>query len=154
MFFLPLRTLRCTLLICAGASIFLATLSDAGAQPRKIRRYYTRHSTVVLQPFSLEKRSRLGLAYHSSRPAPILRSTDDETDDSVSARKIESGGSHPTVSGKRAVLRNGIAYAPSNAPDSVKSAIWAANQIRHKPYVWGGGHGSFSDSGYDCSGTV
>lgn len=58
------------------------------------------------------------------------------------------------VSGSRAVLRNGIAYAPSRAPQSVKNAIWAANTLRRKPYVWGGGHGSFYDRGYDCSGTV
>ena len=58
------------------------------------------------------------------------------------------------VSGSRAVLRNGVAYAPSRAPQSVKNAIWAANTLRRKPYVWGGGHGSFSDRGYDCSGTV
>ena len=58
------------------------------------------------------------------------------------------------VQGNRAVIRNGVAYAPSNAPDRVKTAIWAVNTINHKPYVWGGGHGSFSDRGYDCSGTV
>ena len=60
----------------------------------------------------------------------------------------------PTVPGKRAMLRDGMAYAPANAPDNVKAAIWAANKLRGKPYVWGGGHGSFSDYGYDCSGTV
>lgn len=64
------------------------------------------------------------------------------------------GESGPMVNGNRAVLRNGVAYAPSNAPDRVKRAIWAVNTIRRKPYVWGGGHGSFYDRGYDCSGTV
>ena len=58
------------------------------------------------------------------------------------------------VSGSRAVLRGGVAYAPSHAPQSVKNAIWAANTLRRKPYVWGGGHGTFYDRGYDCSGTV
>lgn len=58
------------------------------------------------------------------------------------------------VPGNRAALRNGIAYAPGNAPDSVKHAIWAVNSICRRPYVWGGGHGSFHDYGYDCSGTV
>ena len=67
---------------------------------------------------------------------------------------IEQKGDRPMVSGGRAVLRNGIAYAPSQAPQSVKNAIWAANTLRHKPYVWGGGHGTFYDRGYDCSGTV
>jgi hypothetical protein len=32
--------------------------------------------------------------------------------------------------------------------------IRAANRIAHYPYVYGGGHGSFTDSGYDCSGSV
>ena len=68
--------------------------------------------------------------------------------------QIERRGDRPTVAGKRAVLRNGIAYAPSRAPENVKSAIWAANTLRRKPYVWGGGHGSFHDHGYDCSGSV
>ena len=60
----------------------------------------------------------------------------------------------PTVPGSRAVLRGGVAYAPENAPSEVKRAIWAANYLRNKPYVWGGGHGSFYADGYDCSGTV
>ena len=67
---------------------------------------------------------------------------------------FERNGSKPMVAGSRAVLRNGVAYAPSQAPQSVKEAIWAANSLRRKPYVWGGGHGSFYDRGYDCSGTV
>jgi cell wall-associated NlpC family hydrolase len=66
----------------------------------------------------------------------------------------EGFGKGPTVAGSRAVLRNGIAYAPTRAPQSVKTAIWAANSLRRKPYLWGGGHGSFFDRGYDCSGTV
>jgi len=80
---------------------------------------------------------------------------DQEQDNEPSADlQIERRGDHPTVAGKRAVLRNGVAYAPSRAPDNVKSAIWAANALRRKPYVWGGGHGSFHDHGYDCSGSV
>jgi hypothetical protein len=53
-----------------------------------------------------------------------------------------------------AVLHGGVAVAPSDAPEAVKLAIAAANRIRHKPYVWGGGHGSFRARGYDCSGSV
>jgi cell wall-associated NlpC family hydrolase len=58
------------------------------------------------------------------------------------------------VSGKVARLRFGKAAAPKNAPLSVKHAIWAANQLRSKPYRYGGGHKSFKDHGYDCSGTI
>jgi hypothetical protein len=32
--------------------------------------------------------------------------------------------------------------------------IAAGDQIATRPYVWGGGHGSFQSSGYDCSGSV
>lgn len=60
----------------------------------------------------------------------------------------------PTVPGSRAVLRGNIAAAPAAAPLEVKRAIWAANQLRSKRYRYGGGHRSFNDSGYDCSGTV
>ena len=80
---------------------------------------------------------------------PDLTSDDQERDDAIT-----SSSSKPMVRGSRAVLRNGIAYAPSQAPQAVKNAIWAANSLRHKPYVWGGGHRSFYDRGYDCSGTV
>lgn len=77
-----------------------------------------------------------------------------EQDREEEGGRIERRGDRPMVSGSRAVLRNGVAYAPSRAPQSVKNAIWAANSLRRKPYVWGGGHGSFYDRGYDCSGTV
>jgi hypothetical protein len=46
------------------------------------------------------------------------------------------------------------ALAPAGAPAQVVAAIEAANRISRKPYKWGGGHGRWRDSGYDCSGTV
>jgi hypothetical protein len=46
------------------------------------------------------------------------------------------------------------AIPPAAAPDTVKGAIYAANQISRRPYIWGGGHGSFRSRGYDCSGAV
>ena len=55
---------------------------------------------------------------------------------------------------KKARLINGKAISPASAPPRVKKVIKAANRIRNKPYVYGGGHGSFNDSGYDCSGSV
>ncbi len=60
----------------------------------------------------------------------------------------------PTVPGDVGVIRGGIAYAPENAPLVVQQAIWAANRLRSKPYIYGGGHQSFRSRGYDCSGTV
>ncbi len=61
----------------------------------------------------------------------------------------------PAPSGDTAILNaDGSATAPADAPQQVKDAIAAANAIRDTPYVWGGGHGSFESSGYDCSGAV
>jgi hypothetical protein len=63
--------------------------------------------------------------------------------------------SGPVVAGNKARLRvGGQAAAPEKAPLAVKRAIWAANQLRSKPYRYGGGHHSFFDSAYDCSGTI
>jgi hypothetical protein len=61
---------------------------------------------------------------------------------------------HPTVPGSQAKIIKGVAYAPSFAPRQVQEIIWAGNQIRTKPYVYGGGHGVWNDVGYDCSGSV
>jgi peptidoglycan hydrolase CwlO-like protein len=54
----------------------------------------------------------------------------------------------------RAALVDGEAIPPANAPLAVRAVIEAANQINDRPYVWGGGHGSFESSGYDCSGAI
>ena len=67
-------------------------------------------------------------------------------------KKIEPSAAPP--GGRTATLVNGRAIPPANAPVAVRSAIEAGNRIVGLPYVWGGGHGSFESSGYDCSGTV
>jgi hypothetical protein len=70
----------------------------------------------------------------------------------------ETGGVSPNdpqfrPTGK-AKLVGGIAIPPADAPPEVINAINAANAISGKPYKYGGGHASFDDNGYDCSGTV
>ena len=78
----------------------------------------------------------------------------------------ETGGADPTaapapadqmplVPGRKAVLLpDGTAAAPADAPLAVQQAVWAANALQEKPYRYGGGHGRFVDTGYDCSGTI
>jgi hypothetical protein len=87
----------------------------------------------------------------------------------ASAAHAQSGGTPPPGStsptpttpttptgpaGKAKVTKKGVAIPPANAPAQVVAAINAGNQIRKMPYRWGGGHRSFFDSGYDCSGAV
>ena len=52
------------------------------------------------------------------------------------------------------VNADGTATAPAGAPPAVVAIIAAGNEIATKPYKYGGGHGSFDDTGYDCSGSV
>lgn len=64
---------------------------------------------------------------------------------------MDSGNSKP---GKAKLRKNGRAVPPKNAPKRIRRAIRAGNKIRKKPYKYGGGHGRWKDSGYDCSGAV
>jgi cell wall-associated NlpC family hydrolase len=65
-----------------------------------------------------------------------------------------SGGTPYQAPPHRAKIVNGKAVAPADAPPEVQAIIAAANKIVRKPYHWGGGHGKWNDSGYDCSGSV
>jgi hypothetical protein len=49
---------------------------------------------------------------------------------------------------------DGLAVAPAGAPAPVASLIAAANAIAQLPYKYSGGHKSFEDTAYDCSGSV
>jgi len=59
-----------------------------------------------------------------------------------------------TPTAKARLLSNGMLVPPKSAPLQVKQVIAAANRIRTKPYIWGGGHARWQDAGYDCSGSV
>jgi hypothetical protein len=71
---------------------------------------------------------------------------------SAGARRRPSVG-HTDIT-KATALPNGIALPPLEAPEEVKQIIEAGNIIARSPYKWGGGHGKWLDTGYDCSGSV
>jgi cell wall-associated NlpC family hydrolase len=48
----------------------------------------------------------------------------------------------------------GEAQAPPGAPAAVADVVAGGNAIARFPYRLGGGHGSFIDDAYDCSGSV
>jgi len=81
-------------------------------------------------------------------PVPAVLASD--------ARQVEASGSvaYQFKYGETALLKNGLAYAPENAPAAVKRAIEAGNRLQTLPYKWGGGHAVLNDTGYDCSGAV
>ena len=87
----------------------------------------------------------------------------DAKDLSALRRVVTSGGWSPSSSptppvlptGSRARLNgDGTASAPAGAPAAVQAIIEAGNEIATKPYRYGGGHGNWNDTGYDCSGSV
>ena len=48
----------------------------------------------------------------------------------------------------------GQAQAPAGAPPQVGLVMAAGNAIAGLPYLYGGGHGGFKDTAYDCSGSI
>ena len=48
----------------------------------------------------------------------------------------------------------GVSFKQTHVPADVVKMIRAAKRINTKPYVYGGGHGSFDAAAYDCSGSV
>jgi hypothetical protein len=94
----------------------------------------------------------LGFAIHSaSAYASSASAATDEGGATFAPTPATTPGLRATISadGRTAV-------APEGAPPEVQQAIWAANKITRKPYVYGGGHSTFLKlaRGYDCSGTV
>jgi cell wall-associated NlpC family hydrolase len=70
---------------------------------------------------------------------------------------VESSSRKPLAvpaTGKAVVGPDGLAVAPTDAPPLVQAIIEAGNRIAKKPYKYGGGHGKWEDTGYDCSGSM
>jgi cell wall-associated NlpC family hydrolase len=58
------------------------------------------------------------------------------------------------VAGGNSVGGDGTIPIPPNVPEAVQRVIAGGNAIADFPYVFGGGHASFVDNAYDCSGSV
>jgi peptidoglycan hydrolase-like protein with peptidoglycan-binding domain len=85
----------------------------------------------------------------ASRPASSSResssgapSSSHEGSDEQSSGERSSGGDSSSGGGGE------------GGSGTVGRVISAGNEIATRPYVYGGGHGSFHSSGYDCSGSV
>jgi cell wall-associated NlpC family hydrolase len=93
-----------------------------------------------------------------SRPEARLIRNDARSGAEDTGEPEGAGGSQPgqtEAPGERAELTStGLAVPPASAPPEVKAVIEAGNRIAKKPYRYGGGHGSWEDSGYDCSGSM
>jgi cell wall-associated NlpC family hydrolase len=106
---------------------------------------------LIAAPQASAKKVVQGGISSSGLEAEIPESTEAETPVGTETGEIVEGETGPVG---KARLVGSRAIAPANAPLAVKRVIAAANRIRTLPYVWGGGHGRWQDSGYDCSGSV
>jgi cell wall-associated NlpC family hydrolase len=58
------------------------------------------------------------------------------------------------VAGGQSIGGDGTIPIPANVPEVIQKVVAGANEIADFPYVFGGGHASFVDNAYDCSGSV
>jgi cell wall-associated NlpC family hydrolase len=105
---------------------------------------------LVAAPFASAKALPGGVSARSGIAAEIPESTETPEVPGTETGETE----YETGAVPKARLVGSRAIAPANAPAMVKRVIAAANHIRTTPYIWGGGHGRWQDSGYDCSGAV
>ena len=91
----------------------------------------------------------------TSDPAsPSRPSSDADVRRDIAEFRRHLASANAPVGARARILPDGRAVAPANAPPVIVAVIAAANEIATKPYRWGGGHGRWRDSGYDCSGSV
>jgi peptidoglycan hydrolase-like protein with peptidoglycan-binding domain len=67
---------------------------------------------------------------------------------------INSEGTLTPSASVKAAGSSESASSSTGGSDIVARVIAAGDEIATRPYVWGGGHGSFVSEGYDCSGSV
>jgi hypothetical protein len=73
---------------------------------------------------------------------------------SGAAGTADSGSPATPVAGGQSIGGNGALPIPNGVPEVVQKVVAGANAIADFPYLYGGGHASFVDNAYDCSGSV
>lgn len=142
--------------LAAGYASRTLKVGSTGSDVKKLQRYLDRvgHDTAVDGQFGpATRRSVIRFERGEERRANGRASRREQRIVRARARAAQPEVSQPA--GEDAHLdSDGMAVAPESAPDEVKAIIEAGNEIATKPYKYGGGHGRWRDSGYDCSGSI
>jgi hypothetical protein len=106
---------------------------------------------LVVVPARAQAATTGGTSYPTSSPrsAPVAQSPT-----ATSTAPASTTAPATTVTAPATVGADGLAVAPAGAPAQVIALIAAGNAIAALPYKYGGGHKSFEDTAYDCSGSV
>ena len=94
-------------------------------------------------------RAALGLG-----PGPVLREVGTTTATATPAPSQAGSGSAGPSGGPSGGTSVGSSNPTTGVSAEIADMIAAGNAIATRPYVYGGGHGSFNSIGYDCSGSV
>ena len=134
----------------------------SGHDVRVLQRHLTRAGFPTLADGRFGRRTEQSLRRferREGRRADGIVSRSDARSLTRTARPAGHGGATfrgraLTRPAQASLTSEGLAVAPASAPPAVVAAIEAGNRIATKPYKYGGGHGRWRDSGYDCSGSV
>jgi hypothetical protein len=90
-------------------------------------------------------------AYEDTGPSPGAPS---DAEIRSELRQLERYRHRLRAGGAIGLGGNGRAEAPAGSPAAIQDVVAGGNAIATFPYRLGGGHGSFVDDAYDCSGSV
>jgi hypothetical protein len=151
----------------AGAGGAVALSAPGGAAVPERTAAVTDRPKADLPPLPADHQAKVvepvaGAAAGSAEPLGEATEQAPPTEAPKPRRAASAAGdvklSRPATAGdgidQATALPNGIALPPLEAPEAVRQMIEAGNQIARTPYLWGGGHGKWVDTGYDCSGSV
>ena len=113
-----------------------------------------RQQELAASRAQLEEREAALQAAQDERREQLAELQGDERD---LIRALSTPAPTPEAEGSAPAPESAPAPPPADAsgvPEAVQNVIAAADSISDTPYLWGGGHGSFESSGYDCSGSV
>jgi hypothetical protein len=152
--------------LVAGAIGWIALGAAGEARPAAKRAAAAKPGRAKLPPLPKRMRPKVvtpvaGETETEAAATPVARDAvpaDDAAPTSAASHATRRpagvlAGTSPGVD-KAVALDNGVALPPLEAPAAVKQIIEAGNAIARTPYKWGGGHGRWLDTGYDCSGSV
>ena len=155
------------LAVIVGGSMAIGAAGDDKGTQDLTGKKTEQHSAAKLPPLPKTSRARVvepeaGAtgAGADDQPAedPGLEDPGPKPTGPASTGGRKAGGVLAGVDGssttRATALSNGVALPPLEAPEEVRQIIEAGNSIARTPYKWGGGHGKWTDTGYDCSGSV